>query len=220
MPAKIERINLGFVNCYLIKTDGGFILVDTGIGALRERLARSLDAAGCGGKNLKLIILTHGDIDHSGNCAFLGEKYGAPVAMHAGDSAMVETGDMNADRKVNSRFMRFMQAIMKLTGAAAKMARDFEKFTPDILLADGQRLDAYGLDAKVMHIPGHTDGSIAVLLDSGECLCGDTMQNNRSAIIVKHEGDLRRSLDKLSALNLKTVYPGHGKPFAWKGLGA
>ncbi len=220
MNAEVQWINLGFVNCYVIKTDAGFFLVDTGVPALRDALLRKLDAAGCDGGNLKLIIATHGDIDHTGNCKFLREKYGAPVAMHRADLAMVRDGELNPDRTVTSALMRFLQFLMGLTGGVAKMARDFERFTPDLFLEDGQRLDEYGLPCGVRHIPGHTDGSIGLLLDSGDLLCGDTLQNDKPATIIMDRAELRRSIGGLAGMNPKTVYPGHGKPFAWTGLAA
>ena len=218
MSSEIEWINLGFVNCYLIKTDGGFVLVDTGVPALRERLIQNLTAAGCDKTNLKLIIITHGDIDHTGNGKYLKDEYGALVAMHKGDLSMVENGDMDSDRKVTSGFMRFMHLVMRITGGSKKMARSFETFTPDIFLDDGDLLDKHGLDCKVVHIPGHTDGSIGLSFGNGDFICGDTLQNNKTAIIIKNEEDLRESVDKLSKLGMKMVYPGHGKPFFWSGI--
>jgi glyoxylase-like metal-dependent hydrolase (beta-lactamase superfamily II) len=41
----------------------------------------------------------------------------------------------------------------------------FEKFKPDLYLTDGQNMNAYGLDAQILHIPGHTKGSIGILTE-------------------------------------------------------
>ena len=93
MTSEITTINagglLGYgVNCYLIRTGSGFVLIDTGVAPKRAGLVNQLESAGCQPGNLKLIIITHGHGDHIGNCAYLRRKYGAQVAMHRGDSEM------------------------------------------------------------------------------------------------------------------------------------
>ena len=55
--------NLGTVNCYLIKTDKGFILIDTGLSNNRNEIEKELEESGCKPSDLKLIIITHGDGD-------------------------------------------------------------------------------------------------------------------------------------------------------------
>jgi len=65
---------LGGVNCYLIETDTGYILIDTGGSNKRTDLEKELESAGCQPGNLKLIVLTHGDFDHTGNAAYLRKK--------------------------------------------------------------------------------------------------------------------------------------------------
>ena len=85
---------MGSVNCYLVESETGCLLVDTGSSYSRSQLERELEGAGCKPGNLRLIVLTHGDFDHIGNAAFLREKYGGKIAMHKADSGMAEQGDM------------------------------------------------------------------------------------------------------------------------------
>ncbi len=63
MTSEIKTINLGLVNCYLVKTGDGFFLIDTGWATKRTELEKELESAGCKPGNLKLVILTHGDSD-------------------------------------------------------------------------------------------------------------------------------------------------------------
>ena len=58
---------LGRVNCYLLKTAGGYVLIDTGLDRQRAALEKQLARAGCEPGNLGLIVLTHGDVDHAAN---------------------------------------------------------------------------------------------------------------------------------------------------------
>ena len=219
MPAEIQPLSLGFVNGYLAPAGDGFILVDTGMRGQRDVLEKALSAAGCTPGRLKLIILTHGDIDHTDNGAYLRQKYGARIAMHALDAPMVANGDLRPKRIVKSRLMRLMHAVMRLMGGTERMAANFERFTPDLNLEGGQSLTPFGFDATVHHLPGHKPGSIGLLARTGELIAGDTLENQggrpRPTQIVADEAQLATSLASLAKLGITTVYPGHGKPFRW-----
>ena len=67
MDANIKVINLGFVNAFLIRAKEGFLLIDTGFNNQWEKLEKELLDAGCLPDTLKLAIITHGDMDHTGN---------------------------------------------------------------------------------------------------------------------------------------------------------
>lgn len=221
MAIEIEAINLGFVNCYLVKNGGDFFLVDTGFPPQRGTLDKKLEEAGCIPGRLKLIVITHGDIDHSGNCAYLREKYKTRIAMHPNDSPMVENGDMTAKRKVKPLFMKVMHMFMRHSKKFQKMMADFERFKPDIYLKDGQSLQEYGLDATVYHLPGHTKGSIGIMTRDRDLFVGDTLNNRvrpTGSVIIADETELAATIDKLKGMDIKTVYPGHGKPFEMKEL--
>ena len=93
---------------------------------------------------------------------------------------------------------------------------DIPKFKPDIFLSDGQSLEEYGVSAKVIHIPGHTPGSIGILTSEGDLFVGDTFVNRtkpEAAQLIENAAQLEHSLEILKKMNIKTVYPGHGEPF-------
>jgi glyoxylase-like metal-dependent hydrolase (beta-lactamase superfamily II) len=214
MTEEIKSIDLGNVNCYLVNTGMGFILIDTGFADNRAVLQKELDASGVTPQNMALVILTHGDIDHSGNCAFLQKKYGVKIGMHRADLDMAENGMFHGDRKVKSFLMRAMQTFFK--SRFVKMMADFEKFKPDLFLEEGQSLKDYSWDAVVLHTPGHTNGSICLQTAAGDLIAGDIFQNRGKpgiSAIVSNETELTASVAHLKTLNIKTVYPGHGKIF-------
>ena len=70
----IHRIPCGNVNCYLVQGEESAVLVDTGYTGYVERL---LDT--CLGAGVRLIVLTHGHLDHIQNTALLMERLGVPV---------------------------------------------------------------------------------------------------------------------------------------------
>jgi glyoxylase-like metal-dependent hydrolase (beta-lactamase superfamily II) len=157
---------LGSVNCYVVATDSGFFLIDTGASNRRRQLEKELEKAGCAPGDLKLIILTHGDFDHTGNAAYVRRKFGAKIAMHPDDAGMLERGDIFWNRKSGNFFIRAVASFLFRFGKS-------ERCSPDIYLEDGDDLSGYGFDAKVLHIPGHSKGSIAILTAGGALFCGD-----------------------------------------------
>lgn len=220
MDNKITTINLGMVNAYLLKANDGFVLIDTGMPFQWARLDTGLAAAGCAPGKLKLVIITHGDIDHVGSVIRVRDKYGAKVAMHAGDVPQVENGVM-LRRKVKPLIYRLKMSFRMLMMKLRRTRIAYPRFKPDILLTDGQSLAEYGLSAKVIHTPGHTPGSLSVLTDDGDLFAGDLFTNRKKpaeANIIENSGQLESSLAKVKTLNIKMVYPGHGTPFAFNSL--
>ncbi len=220
----VKTINLRGVNCFLLKSGEGFILIDTGLPARRAELERELESAGCRPGDLRLVILTHGDYDHAGNGAYLREKYGVKIAMHHVDSPMVERGDEASNRKDRpdrvSPLGRIIIPIGKLMTTLCRMGK-LETFKPDLCLDDGQSLAEYGLDARVLHLPGHSKGSIGVLTADGGLFCGDLLMNMRrpdAHFMIDDLAGFHASIEKLKSPQIQMVYPGHGKPFPMSSL--
>lgn len=204
---------LGAVNCYLIKTGQGYILIDTSSANRRADLEAALARASCTPDSLDLILLTHGDFDHTGNAAYLAKRFGAPVALHAADWGMAEQGDMFAGRTSGSRLLK---RVAPLLGPLLGFGRA-ERFTPDWAPGEGTDLAEYGLDAQVLSLPGHSAGSIGILTAGGDLFCGDLLDNVDGPVLNEIMDDPeagKASLERLRGLNLHTVYPGHGEPFA------
>jgi hydroxyacylglutathione hydrolase len=214
MPSQTTIINLGGVNCYLLLAGDGYILIDTGFAGKRAQLEKSLEKAGCTPGKLKLILLTHGDIDHADNCVYLRSKYGGKIAMHSLDAGMVERGDMSFNRKAKPDRMSLIARLASFViGAFFKGVTNFEKFTPDFLVDEGFDLSRYGCKAKILHIPGHSKGSIGILTDDGKFFCGDFAYNIPGFGFIDDMADHSASMEKLIQLKVDTIYPGHGKPF-------
>ena len=218
MSAEIKTIilslpyKLGNVNCYLVKTGDGNILIDTGGSNKRTDLEKELESAGCKPGRLKLIVLTHGDFDHTGNAAYLRKQFGAKIAMHHDDSGMAERGNMFWKRKKGNFLLGMIARI--LFGFGKK-----ERFKPDLYIGDRYDLSEYGFDAKVLHLPGHSKGSIGILTAGGDLFCGDLFENKDKPVLNSIMDDLaaaNNSVEKLESLKISTVYPGHGKPFPMK----
>ena len=198
-----------YVNCYLVRTGDGYILIDTGMANKRGVIEKELESASCQPGNLKLIVLTHGDFDHIGNAAYLRKKFGTRIAMNYNDSGMAERGDMFWNRKNPNMVIR---TIFDLFFGLSKS----DRFNPDLYIEGGYDFFGYGFDAKVLQLPGHSKGSIGILTADGNLFCGDLLANiNKPNLfsIIDDSTAANRSIEKLKSLEINTVYPGHGKSF-------
>lgn len=203
-------LKTGTVNCYLLPAGSGFVLIDSGVSSQRAGLLAALQAAGCSPGKLRLVFLTHGDFDHTGSAAYLQQEYGAKVALHPAERAAVERGNMFAGRSSGGALLNALAALMFGFGQR-------ERFTPDLAFSGGESLAAYGLEAQVMALPGHSRGSLGLLTGAGDLFCGDLLENLKQPALNDLMDDRpagQASLERLRTLGVRQVYPGHGRPFS------
>ncbi len=209
MSYKIITISNNIVNCYLVKTGNSYFMVDTGVSFQRRAIKKALKHAGCGEADLKFVIITHGDWDHTGSGAYLQKEYGVKIIAHKNEAGVLERGDMNTNRKnKRSMLLRIFLGMFR--------SLFFRPLKSDIYIEGDQELKDYGIDARIIHIPGHSLGSIGVVTKDGDLFCGDLLNNTRTPEknkFMDEEAQMDASIEKLKALKIKTVYPGHGKPF-------
>jgi hydroxyacylglutathione hydrolase len=196
---KVEGVRVS--NVYVVAVEDGLIVVDSGIPGNAKHVLRLVQGLGRRPDEVKLIVLTHWHVDHVGSAAELRRLTGARVAVHESDARIVAGGEL--PRK-GRRAMRLIVRLMRIAPVTA-----------DLLLRDGDLVG--GL--RVLHVPGHTEGSIALLRDDGVAFTGDALLGDRQGRI--RPPDPRLSLDparatasaeKLQALPLRLVLPGHGAP--------
>jgi hydroxyacylglutathione hydrolase len=200
-------LRVNSVNCFLLKTEGGWILIDTACSYNRAELLGQIESAGCGPGKLKLIILTHGDFDHTGNARYLRERFGARIVMHRDDRGMVEQGDMYWNRGRPNRVVKALAPV--LFGF-----RRSDRFSPDLFVEDGSDLSQYGADLRVVHLPGHSKGSIGPLTGEGELFCGDLLINERKPVLnyrITDASAAQASLARLEDLHVRSIFPSHGR---------
>ncbi len=220
MTQSITRFGLGKgtfgVNAYLVTTELGHVLVDTGMRGQRKIIAEKLAAAGVTPESLKLIVITHGDMDHIGSAAHLSREFGAPIGMNAGDIGMTRDGDMFSGRTSGNALLRgVMRLVLRLPAE--------DRFVPGIELAEDCDLAEYGLaGVRVLQLTGHSAGSLTLLFEDGSLICGDLLENRSAPKLGSIMDDVpaaKRSVERLRGLEPTTVYPGHGTPFAFSELG-
>ncbi len=210
--AEVIPIPLGITKAFLVK-DEGAILVDTGSPNDENRIVAALHSSKVAPEALKLILLTHGHYDHCGSTRKLRDFTSAPVAIHERDVALLKRGRVESLTPI-----AFGARLVKLISF-----RRFLPDDPDVVITQEMDLRAYGVNGKILFTPGHTAGSISVLLAGGEAIVGDLMVGGYLGgfLFPGHPGyhyfaddvaAVQQSIRKLMALNPKIVYVAHGGP--------
>lgn len=216
MKPEIFRIRLGVNSCYLIRGNKDVIMIDGGLPGKLKVFKRALKKLDINPSGIKLIVLTHSHFDHAGSAREISEFTGAKIACHEIEKTYLEEGRMIIPKGVNI----YGKITKPLLFAIAEKIT-FPKFTPDILITDRPYpLTEYGIEGNVIHTPGHTPGSISVILDSGEAFVGCMAHNGLPfrirpglpiyALDVK---EIKKQWKILFDSGIKMIYPGHGKPF-------
>lgn len=154
-----------------------------------------------------MIILTHAHFDHYGSIKELKDITGAKIAVHKNDSQYLIQGK-SAEVTPVSAIGRFVMLIAKNRSQKKKQG-----VRPDILIEDEMDLNRFGVKGKVISTPGHTEGSVSILLDSGKCIVGDTIGSTFGRLnygaFCNDINMLKESIIKIKDSNAKEIYLSH-----------
>jgi len=198
-------------------------MIDGGPPGKREAFTKALRNIPIKPEDIKLIVITHGHLDHIGSAKDIKELTGAKIAMHQLDKQYLETGDWkkthNAVAAKGSVWGWFMTTLGRVI---SPFSGDVPSTGVELVIEDaGLPLNDYGVAGHAVYTPGHTMGSISVLLDSGEAFVGDLAMNRLPfrlgpglPILADNIEKVKESWKHLIELGATTAYPGHGKPFS------
>ncbi len=214
----VHTVFTGAANVHIVTTERGILVVDAGMPHSTFRVLGKIRSLGYAPQDVHLILLTHGHVDHAGGALALHRATGAPVAMHRLDAPLVATPGLKIP-PARTRMVDALGAVLTAFGWAVPLPT----FTPDLCVEENQSLREFGLDARVVHTPGHTDGSISVLFDDGAMFVGDAILNlvRVSFPLWWENADAAHaSACKIRSLQPRICYSGHGRAFRLGALDA
>lgn len=217
----MEIIHIGsrIVNQYLLKTDIGYLAIDTGYPGKFSQYCRGLQKKNIALRDIKWLLLTHTHDDHVG---FINEFLAETSALVIADilsPAKLSAGHNPQIGGCTTGLSRFAVKAMDALGIPQHI---FPKviLSEDSILWDrqSQPLREKGIPADLVFLQGHTADSIGVLTDTGEFFCGDAAMNGfpsvrRRSVWMEDLQQYTASWDILIHSGANMLYPGHGKPF-------
>jgi hydroxyacylglutathione hydrolase len=215
MTVTLHTISLGMVNCFVLEGEQT-ILIDAGVSGQKNRFFEELKALSLEPANFDLLLFTHSHMDHIGMAKEILELSHAQTACHVLEKDYLESGKSPHPRGTNIAG-KLVAALMKLMPQSGG-----SPIRVDITFGDDDfSLATYGIPGKVIYTPGHTLGSVTILLDSGEAIVGDLAMNAMKLsgkpglpIFAEDIGLVKSSWQRLLDLGAKVIYPSHGKPFS------
>lgn len=219
MPLKnnalsVIPIKLGVVKSFIVKGEKT-VIVDTGYPGNGNKILRYLHENSVKPDDISLIILTHAHSDHHGSAEELRTKTGAPIAIHKLDVEYLEKGINYIGMPTGLCGRIFKSLFIRADEALSKSLK------VDIVFDNEVNLREFGIDGRVIHTPGHTEGSISLILPGGEAIVGDLMMGGiffnkvpHYPLFVNDLSRLRESIKKVIRLSPKVIYASHGGPFS------
>ncbi|HXG42714.1 MAG TPA: MBL fold metallo-hydrolase [Dehalococcoidia bacterium] len=200
-------------NVYLVADDGEGVLIDSGFADDGSVQARIDYLRGVPGLRVRYIVLTHHHFDHASGAARLAEATGAQVLLHPDEVPFLRDWQADVPQDLEApegqeEWTRRAQEFRREAARAAQVATS---------LADGEVVRVGSLTLEAVHTPGHTMGSLCLLLrEEGVLFTGDTALGlGTVAVSPPPHGDMAlylRSLERLKGLDASLMLPGHGPP--------
>ncbi len=178
---------------YLV-LDQPSVLIDCGTPHGWDALRRNLSEVGVKAGDIGLIIGTHGHYDHVSAAALVREECDAPFLLHEDDASAVESGDSER------------------TAARLMYGASFSPVTVDRKLRDGEEIRLEHSLLRIIHTPGHTPGSVSVLVSWGDftlLVAGDTVWGGYHEAIGSDVAAWHRSMDRLLGYDIDALVWGH-----------
>jgi hydroxyacylglutathione hydrolase len=216
MNMRIYPIPLGVGQAYIIQGEG-VVMIDAGAPQKAKAFIKGLKKTPLKPEDIKLLILTHGHWDHIGSAKDLKEITGAKIAMHRREEDWLEKSLKPLPPGVTlwgKIFAKIMAMFLPFIHISATKV--------DIILGDEAfSLAEFGIAGKVVSTPGHSPGSVSIVLDTGDAFVGDLAMNafplRLSPGLPIFADDLQKVKESWKLIldyGVKMIYPAHGKPFS------
>jgi hydroxyacylglutathione hydrolase len=208
---RVQRIAVSETNCYLLQGQTGTVLIDPGPPGGAVTVTTRAREVGIRPGDVRLILVSHGHLDHYGAAAEVKAWCGAPVGAYPGEPAFSQDrrNALPPAQTLRGSIVRWFYLLL------SPMVH-FVPLEADLFLDDGADLSPYGVDAQVVLVPGHSPGSLAAITAEGDAFVGDLFVNYTvpsQPIYLADKQAWQRSYERIRALAPRTVYVGHGEPF-------
>jgi hydroxyacylglutathione hydrolase len=165
----ILQLLSGRSNVFLLSNGQLNILIDTSPENKWKKLQKKLNENKI--ESIQYLILTHSHFDHAGNAKAIRDTFGSKIIIHRSEDHYLRTGEICPPKGTNN----FTRYIVKHLAVKFSARLKCEPCQSNILIDKGMNLNPLGFNATLLHTPGHTPGSMSLIVDDEIALVGDTM---------------------------------------------
>lgn len=206
---RIDQLLSGRSNSYLISSENGNVLVDTGRKNKRSILLKNLKKLHT--EKINWLILTHTHFDHCENAGFFQKNFNCRVVVSEKGLSNVKRGYSPLPRGTNP----FSKIISGIGNHFLTSLFHFERFEPDHTYDEFFSFSIPGIDIELIATPGHSDDSISIIVNNEVALVGDSMfgvfKKSIFPPFADDPGEMVESWGKLLETDCHTFLPGHGR---------
>jgi glyoxylase-like metal-dependent hydrolase (beta-lactamase superfamily II) len=205
---RIIQILSGRSNVFLLTNGKQHILIDTSPKSKWDKLVKRLEDLDI--KHIDYLILTHTHFDHAGNAHSITQRYNSKVIVHREEAAYLTSGDNIVPNGTNP----FTRILVRLFAKRFLQGCRYKPCQYDILVDSSFDLSSFGFNATIIHTPGHSIGSMSVVVENEVAVVGDAMFGVfPGSVFPPYATDVKQMIDSWGVL-LKTgcslFLPAHG----------
>ena len=195
-------------NIYLVQRGDFCMLIDTGPSYERRKLVKKLDKLNV--RHINYLLLTHTHYDHVQNAAFVQKKYQCKILVHAAEADVLRNG-LSPLPKGTIWVTKLLMGALKLSGIQVR----HQPCDADVVLKENRFfLPEWDSDTYILHTPGHSAGSVSLIVDSEIAIVGDAMMGTYyNSITVPFADDVEQVVQSQIMLfdtHCALFLPGHG----------
>ena len=202
----------GRSNAYLLSNGESFVLIDNGRLADRKLLLKNLIEIIGNWKDLKYLLLTHSHFDHCSNTAYIKDKSGASLIVHKNESKYLQNGFTPLPKGT----LFFTRLLSLLPKPFKNSIASYPPVVPDTEITQTYRIPDENWDIILLPTPGHTEGSLSIIVNDEIALVGDLLFGVQNQKIfppfANNPQRLLKSWELLLETECEWFFPGHGKP--------
>ncbi|HOO82921.1 MAG TPA: MBL fold metallo-hydrolase [Prolixibacteraceae bacterium] len=204
----IEQIISGRSNVFLVSNGNKRIIVDASVKRLRKKMFRRLNRLGV--SSVDYLILTHTHFDHVGNAQSIKDAFSAKVVVHKNEAQFLQNGISILPKGTNW----FTRHVVGFLGKVFAPLTNFKPCKPEMLIDSAYSFNDIGVNAYIIHTPGHSAGSISLIVDNEIAIVGDSLfgifPNSVFPPFADNVPEMITSWHKLLETNCHTFLPAHG----------
>lgn len=204
----IDRVITGRSNVFLITYGNIKILVDTSTRGNYKKLIKVLEQLNC--KNILYLVLTHTHFDHAANAKSIKNHLNTKIIVHSKEAHNLEAGYSKLPQGTNI----FTEFLMGRIGNNQYLFAKYDTVSSDLLIDEEYNFNAHGINLSIIHTPGHTLGSISIIVDGEIAIVGDALfgmfKNSVFPPFADNPKLMVESWSKLINTGCKVFLPSHG----------